>query len=233
LRTPAHALVAAGETTWARATISPSRLGQKRPNNARHDLDRRMEINGCARVSGEQNPLPTASRVTLAHSVPQCLLLPHPSKRESGGGRRRSEPRHGEPPRRRARPPQGERAAVERHHRGAQIRRATSGTAAARTASVRARPKASRGRVEGAEDGRSGASRRYRAQTRSARFVLSVGWRRPVNLASRAAGPHLSFIARRDGSPPARKELERPDQGAEVSRPFGPVRVRWPREIKN
>jgi hypothetical protein len=55
-----------------------------------------------------------------------------------------------------------------------------------------------------------GATHRCRARLRSARFDLSVGWRRPVNLVSRAAGPHLSFIARRDGGPPARKELGRP-----------------------
>jgi hypothetical protein len=52
-----------------------------------------------------------------------------------------------------------------------------------------------------------------RAQARSDRFDLSVGWRRPVNLVIRAAGPHLSFIARRDGGPPARKELGRPRSG--------------------
>jgi hypothetical protein len=47
-----------------------------------------------------------------------------------------------------ARPPQGVCAAVERHHRGAQNHGAACGPAAARVASVRARPKASRDRVD-------------------------------------------------------------------------------------
>jgi hypothetical protein len=38
-----------------------------------------------------------------------------------------------------------------------------------------------------------GASRRYRAQSRSARVAVLVGWRRPVILVPRAAGPHLSI----------------------------------------
>jgi hypothetical protein len=37
------------------------------------------------------------------------------------------------------------------------------------------------------------ASRRCRALLRSDRFLLLVGWRQPVNLVSRAVGPHLSL----------------------------------------
>jgi hypothetical protein len=39
----------------------------------------------------------------------------------------------------------------------------------------------------------SGASRRCRAQSRSARVVVLVGWRRPVILVIHAAGPYLSI----------------------------------------
>jgi hypothetical protein len=54
-----------------------------------------------------------------------------------------------------------------------------------------------------------------------------------VNFVSRAAGPHLLFIARRDGGPPARVELGAPDQGAGMRWPIGPVGIRWAREIKS
>jgi hypothetical protein len=57
-----------------------------------------------------------------------------------------------------------------------------------------------------------------------------VGWRRPVNFVPRAAGPHLLFIARRDGGPPARVRLERPRSGRGVSWVIGSVGIRWPKE---
>jgi hypothetical protein len=47
-----------------------------------------------------------------------------------------------------------------------------------------------------------------------------------VNLVPRAAGPHLLFIARRDGGPPARVELERPRSGRIGEVAHRPVRVR-------
>jgi hypothetical protein len=47
--------------------------------------------------------------------------------------------------------------------------------------------------AEGVEDGRRKLPAADCAQTRSARFDLSVGWRRPVNLMIRAAGPDLSL----------------------------------------
>jgi hypothetical protein len=58
-----------------------------------------------------------------------------------------------------------------------------------------------------------GASRRYYAHFRSARVAMSGGVAAAVILVSCAAGPHLSFIAQRDGGPPARNELGRPRSG--------------------
>jgi hypothetical protein len=140
----------ARKATWAWATKAPSRLGRKKPDRARLDLDYRTEMNGLVCFSAEQNPRrrPLAFDFsTLAYSPLSPAPSTSPPERAraaaSGGVQR-----HGKPPRRRARPPQGERAAVERHHRGAQIWRVTSGTTATRAASVRARPMASRGRVD-------------------------------------------------------------------------------------
>jgi hypothetical protein len=82
-----------------------------------------------------------------------------------------------------------------------------------------------RGRGGGVDDG--GASRRYCAQSRSARVAVSVGWRRRRFSCVVPLAPTYPFIAQRDGGPPARNELGAPDQGAEVRRPIGPVRVRW------
>jgi hypothetical protein len=57
---------ASGETTWARAAFSSPRLGQKRPNEARLDRDRRIKINGFAWISADQNPSTVSPPKTLA-----------------------------------------------------------------------------------------------------------------------------------------------------------------------
>jgi hypothetical protein len=100
----------------------------------------------------QRNKNPFASRSVNPSSfsppIPPALSSPPERARERRRPAARSERRHGEPPRRRVRPPQGERAAVERHHRGAQIYGAASSPAAARPASVHAGPKASWDRVD-------------------------------------------------------------------------------------
>jgi hypothetical protein len=166
---PARALAARG-----RGNLGPGRYfalppGPKMPFTRGNDRDRPIAIDGCAWILAEQNPLALAhANPSSIHPLPRRVLLPHPSTRVSGGRRRPSERRHGEPPRRRARPPQGERAVVERLHRGAQIHSTASGPAEARAASVHARHKASRDRVDAPA---SHARRRWAAQGET-RYVL-------------------------------------------------------------
>jgi hypothetical protein len=87
--TPARAPAAARRTTWARAAISPFRLGQKKPSRARFDLDRRMAMDGCARVAAEQKPPRRHRLQTLAHSpLPPTPASspPRASERAAAGG---------------------------------------------------------------------------------------------------------------------------------------------------
>jgi hypothetical protein len=93
LRSPARALAGAGEATWAWAFISPSCPGQKKPSDARLNLDHQIAIDGCAWISAEQKTPRVSPSLTLAHSLPPTprrLLQPHPSTRVSGGRRRPS-----------------------------------------------------------------------------------------------------------------------------------------------
>jgi hypothetical protein len=60
-------------------------------------------------------------------------------------------------------------------------------------AEVQVASKSSGSRVEVWMMAGGSAFRRCRALLRSDRFLLLVGWRRPVNLVSRAVGPHLSL----------------------------------------
>jgi hypothetical protein len=96
--------------------------GPKEARCPRSDHDRSIKIDGHARIAMDQKTPARRSPETLAHSLfaPPASSPFHARERERRPAAR-SERRHGEPPRWRARSPQGERAAVERRHCGAQI----------------------------------------------------------------------------------------------------------------
>jgi hypothetical protein len=89
LRAPPYARRVGAKTTWAWANILPSRIGRKKPDRARLDLDRRTVMDGRARVSAEKQtqrrpPLGNPSSFVPSTAPPSS---PHEPASESGGDR--------------------------------------------------------------------------------------------------------------------------------------------------